>query len=117
MTTGSTPMVRVFTFGEVHVIEIDGSLDHLLSIRLTALLEPLVKRHGTKVLVDLSLSPTIGSMGYVVLVRSIEMARENGGQLEFCGLCPTARMGLQIMGFPNCDRASASREEALQRFS
>ena len=109
--------LRVRNLENVTSIEIGGEIDlHSAPQLRVALLKSTEAIEGAapRVLVDLSEVTFVDSTGVGVLVGALKRARENGGDLHFCGAKARVQRVFEITGLLRLLPLFDSREAALE---
>lgn len=87
--------------GGVGVVRIDGYLSGADSEVVDAGVRELARSGCRRVVLDLTLVHPVSCRGVRSLLASIERARRHGLRLIVCGVRPSCRTALELMGCPS----------------
>lgn len=105
--------LRVKSWGEVAIVDIGGEIDLHSAPQLRAALLKCTEGEKPRVLLDLSEVIFIDSTGVGALVGALKRARQNGGDVHFCGVQARVRRVFEITGLLRLLPLFESRQAAL----
>lgn len=81
---------------KTEILALDGEIDLHRSPEIKALLQPLVQRKASRILLDLSRVTYIDSSGLAVLIEALQRVLFDGGKLGLFGLQQTVSSIFEI---------------------
>ncbi len=97
----------------VGVISASGYINNEGGQAVADAVERLLEEGSTTLLVDLSGTRIINSIGISILLEILEKLLDAGGRLAFCNLTPTIAKTFEIMGLAQYAGIYPDREAAL----
>jgi anti-sigma B factor antagonist len=105
--------VGVSQRGDRSVVTVEGELDVHTAPALLAELDPLSRRTGAAIIVDLTLVPFIDSTGLGVLVATLKHVRESEGSLDVVVVAPRVLKVFALTGLDVVIPLHSTLDEAL----
>lgn len=102
--------------GEITVISLVGVIDTVSSMRLRSVMDDLVERGVTKLVIDMSKVEYVSSSGWGVFASRIDDIRENGGDIKIFGMDPEVDNIFHLLGFDAIMRSFSILSEAIGDF-
>lgn len=99
--------------GSVSIIETDGYINNSAGDEIADLCHQLIENGRTKILVDMTNSNMINSVGVSIFIEVIERLNAANGTLAFCNLVPIVKKTFDIMGITKFSTIYKSEEEAI----
>lgn len=108
--------VRTRTVGNVHVVEVIGSVDAGTAERFEGVLLPLMEGEGPQAVVDLGSVSYMSSAGLRILLAAQKVARQHGGEVLLASMQPVVEEVFSMVGFDALFRSFPSLDQALRAF-
>jgi anti-anti-sigma factor len=102
--------------GEITVINLDGVIDAVSSMRLRSVLEELIAQGATRLVVDMSRIEYVSSSGWGVFASRIDEIRKRGGDIKIFGMDPEVDGIFHLLGFDTIMRSFQILAEAIGDF-
>ena len=103
--------------GEITVINLDGVIDTVSSVKLRSLLEELIGGGISKLVVDMSKVEYVSSSGWGVFASRIDEIRGLGGDMKIFGMDPEVDGIFHLLGFDAIMRSFSILTEAIGDFA
>lgn len=103
--------------GRLAVLEVAGYINNEAGEAIAAEARRLIEGGHRILLLDLSATRIINSIGISLLLEVLEHLLEVEGNLAFCGLSPSIAKTFQIMGLAQYARILPDRAAALEALS
>jgi anti-anti-sigma factor len=102
--------------GEITIIYLDGVIDTVSSVKLRAVMDNLVDRGSTKLVVDMSKVEYVSSSGWGVFASRIKDIRMSGGDIKIFGMDQEVDSIFHMLGFDSIMRSFGVLSEAIDNF-
>lgn len=102
--------------GEITVIKLDGVVDTVSCVKLRSILEDLVDRGKTKLVIDMSNVEYVSSSGWGVFSSRIKEIRDSGGDIKIFGMDREVDNIFHLLGFDVIMRSFSILSEAIDDF-
>jgi anti-anti-sigma factor len=106
--------VTVEQNGDLAILQTDGYINNQGGEEIARESYALMNRGIRKILIDLSRTKIVNSIGISILIEILEKMMENQGSLAFCGLTPTIDKTFRIMGLAQFAKIFPTREEGTR---
>ena len=103
--------------GEITIIALEGYLDAHTAPQFEEKLQAEIEEVRNRIIVDCAKLTYISSAGLGVFMSFIEEIREQGGDINICGLAPKVRHTFEILGFQDIFDLLEDVPSAVQRFA
>ncbi len=103
--------------GEITVINLNGVIDTVSSVRLRSVMDDLIGGGVTKLVVDMSKVEYVSSSGWGVFASRIDDVREHGGDIKIFGMDPEVDTIFHLLGFDAIMRSFSILTEAIGDFA
>ena len=102
--------------GEITVIKLDGVVDTVSCVKLRSILDDLVDRGDTKLVIDMSNVEYVSSSGWGVFSSRIKEIRDSGGDIKIFGMDREVDNIFHLLGFDVIMRSFSILSEAIDDF-
>jgi len=102
--------------GEIAVIKLDGVVDTVSCVKLRSILDDLVDRGKTKLVIDMSNVEYVSSSGWGVFSSRIKEIRDSGGDIKIFGMEREVDNIFHLLGFDVIMRSFSILSEAIDDF-
>jgi anti-sigma B factor antagonist len=102
--------------GEVTVLKLDGVVDTVSCVQLRSVLNDLVDRGKSKLVIDMSNVEYVSSSGWGVFSSRIKETRESGGDIKIFGMDREVDNIFHLLGFDVIMRSFSILSEAIDDF-
>lgn len=102
---------------DLAVIHTDGYINNQGGEEIARVCYELIEKGHKKLLLNLSRTKIVNSIGISILIEIIEKMLEIEGKLAFCSLTPTIQKTFHIMGLAQYASIYPDQEEALKELS
>lgn len=102
--------------GQVVVIQVDGELETSTVPKFQELAERIVEEGRTQLVVDCSRLDYISSSGLLIIQKTVNACRDDGGDLRLAALNEKNFTILDLLGFSKIIQCFDTVEEAVQSF-
>lgn len=102
--------------GEITVINLVGVIDTVSSMRLRSVMDDLIERGVTKLVIDMSKVEYVSSSGWGVFASRIDDIRKSGGDIKIFGMDPEVDNIFHLLGFDAIMRSFSILSEAIGDF-
>ncbi len=102
--------------GEITVIKLDGVVDTVSCVKLRSILDDLVDRGNTKLVIDMSNVEYVSSSGWGVFSSRIKEIRDSGGDIKIFGMDREVDNIFHLLGFDVIMRSFSILSEAIDDF-
>jgi anti-anti-sigma factor len=103
--------------GNLAVIRTDGYINNQGGEEIARVAYELIDKGHKNLLLDLSGTKIVNSIGISILIEIIEKMLEIEGKLAFCNLTPTIEKTFHIMGLAQYASIYADQDAALQELA
>lgn len=104
------------TTGGCSVITIEGGLDAFVVTKVKDVLNDLVARGATRIVIDMKNVQEINSTALGILVTRLRRVRLHGGDMKLCGLSEDVRRVFDVMGASRIFEIFDDVEDAARAF-
>ncbi len=102
--------------GEITVLELNGIIDTVSSVKLSDIFERVSKTGSIKIVADMSGVEYISSAGWGVFASKVEGLRSKGGDLKIFGMDSELGRVFKMLGFDDLMRSFNVMAEAVEDF-
>jgi anti-sigma B factor antagonist len=102
--------------GEITVIKLDGVVDTVSCVKLRSILDDLVDRDKTKLVIDMSNVEYVSSSGWGAFSSRIKEIRDSGGDIKIFGMDREVDNIFHLLGFDVIMRSFSILSEAIDDF-
>lgn len=103
--------------GDIAVVKLTGYLDAHTAPKLEQKLNELTSNGKYKILVDFKELTYISSAGLGVFMGSIELCRENGGDIKMCQMQENVYTIFDLLGFPMLYDIADDMQTLIDKFN
>ena len=103
--------------GEITVIKLDGVVDTVSCVKLRSMLDDLVDRSKTKLVIDMSNVEYVSSSGWGVFSSRIKEIRDSDGDIKIFGMDREVDNIFHLLGFDVIMRSFSILSEAIDDFA
>lgn len=101
---------------EISQVRVDGVIDTITSGELEQIIDSLVKRGRTKIIIDLAGVDYISSAGWGIFISHIRDIRAKHGDIKLAGMIPDVYEIYELLEFDNVLKSYPSIESANGAF-
>ncbi|MDZ7860209.1 MAG: anti-sigma factor antagonist [Candidatus Krumholzibacteriota bacterium] len=102
--------------GEITVLELNGIIDTVSSVKLSDIFERVLQTGSIKIVADMSGVEYISSAGWGVFASRVEGLRRKGGDLKIFGMDSELNRVFTMLGFDDLMRSFNVMAEAVEDF-
>jgi anti-anti-sigma factor len=102
--------------GEITVIKLDGVVDTVSCVKLRSILDDLVDRGNTKLVIDMSNVEYVSSSGWGVFSSRMKEIRDSGGDIKIFGMDREVDNIFHLLGFDVIMRSFSILSAAIDDF-
>lgn len=102
--------------GKTNVIDVSGDLDAHTAIQLERVIQDLIDKRRTNIVVNFSKLNYISSAGLGVFMSFIDEVRSKGGDIKFANMPEKIFQVFDLLGFPLLYEIYDDEKKAIEKF-